>query len=129
MIMNTNDDQFSGKLFDIFRAEALEHIAALSEGFLLLEKSPFDLPPELLERLSRKAHTFKGAARAVNQSDIETLCMSLENALVALKKQPLKPSGKLFDLLNKSLDLINSILAGNNPSDQIGQVQDDFDSS
>ncbi len=61
-----------------FRIEAQELVEGLSQGLLALEKRP---DPELVRRLLRLAHTFKGAARVVRRPDIGDLAHRIEDGL------------------------------------------------
>ncbi|MFP4415752.1 MAG: response regulator [Chitinispirillaceae bacterium] len=124
--MSDNNDDLMGKLFEIFKAEVEEHLTALSDGLLQLEKRPCG-QTELLEHLFREAHTLKGAARSINHLDIESIAASLENALAAWKKTEARPTREIFDLFSKALDLINAVLAGNHPYQEIRDISDRLD--
>ena len=59
------------ELRDLFRIESSEHIQAIEDGLLKIEKDPRN--PELLEELFREAHSLKGASRMLDLSDIEVI--------------------------------------------------------
>ena len=50
-----------------------------------LEQKLKQLVAELLETIFREAHSLKGAARAVNLAEIETICQSLEGVFASLQ--------------------------------------------
>lgn len=110
--MATNNDDFLKKLLATFRIEADEHLAAISAGLIELEKTPAGrLWAKTVERIYRAAHSLKGAARAVNLVDIESLCHELESVFAALKDERVPASPPLFDLLQQALDALGGLLA------------------
>ena len=52
----------------------------------------------------------KGAARAVNLTNIEAVCQSLESVFAALKGQAIGLSPELLDVLHHGLDFVNKLL-------------------
>ena len=110
--MATNNDDFLKKLLATFRVEADEHLKAMSSGLMELEKIPAGVrQTELVEKIFREAHSLKGAARAVNLTEIETICHSLESVFAALKGKRLAVSAPLFDLLHQAIDALGGLLA------------------
>jgi two-component system chemotaxis sensor kinase CheA len=108
---NKNDD-FLKKLLATFRVEADEHINTMSAGLLELEKNPAkDRYAEIIEVVFREAHSLKGAARAVNLREIESVCHPLESVFAALKNKKLAVSSPLFDLLYQAIDTLGGLLA------------------
>ena len=110
--MTKKDDEFLKKLLATFRVEADEHLRAMSSALLDLEKAPADARrAELVETIFREAHSLKGAARAVNLTDIESVCQSLEGVFAALKGGNVTASPQLFDLLQQALDALGGLLS------------------
>ena len=108
----TKNEEFLKKLQATFRVEAEEHLQVISDGLLKLEKTP--LPEEqynIIESIFRAAHSLKGAARAVDFSDIESSCQSLEDVFAAWKQQETTPSLETLDALHRNLNIITSALA------------------
>ena len=66
----------------------------------------------MVEQVYRKTHTLKGAARAVNQKEIETVCQSLETVFSAIKKSEFVPGPEAYDLFHEAVKIIRSLLAG-----------------
>ena len=66
---------------------------------------------EILETIYRGSHSLKGAARAVNLSDIETICQSIEGVFSLWKQKKISQSPELFDTLLHALDTIRAILS------------------
>ncbi|MHB1240597.1 MAG: hybrid sensor histidine kinase/response regulator [Gammaproteobacteria bacterium] len=107
---DTNDD-FLKKLLVTFRVEANDHLKAMSAGLLELEKIPAsERQGEIIEGIFRNAHSLKGAARAVNLTDIESVCQSLESVFSAMKGKELASTPPLFDLLYQTVDVLNELL-------------------
>ena len=109
--MSASDEEFLKRLQAAFRAEAEEHLQVLSSGLLELERAPEAAPPALIESIYREAHSLKGAARAVNMTQIEAICQPMESVFAAWKRGTLAPSPAAFDILNAALDGITQLLA------------------
>ena len=124
--MSTRDEEFEKKLRATFRVEADEHVRAMSSRLVELEKSSNDDErASLVETIFREAHSLKGAARAVNASEIESICQSLESVFSLLKLKRLSFSEALFDVLHSCVDTIGTIVLsgeGGNPPAQSSQT-------
>lgn len=108
---NKNDD-FLKKLLATFKVEADEHLKAISAGLLELEKMPAgERQAEIIEQVFREAHSLKGAARAVNLTEIESVCHALESVFAALKNGQLADSQSLFDLLQEAINAVGALLS------------------
>ncbi len=105
-------DELLKRLLVTFRAEADEHLKAMSSGLLALEKTPVgEQRAETVETIFREAHSLKGAARAVNLTHIESICQSLESVFAALKGGRLDVSPPLLDLLQQTIDALAGFLS------------------
>ncbi|MEO8856260.1 MAG: response regulator [Burkholderiaceae bacterium] len=106
-------DEFLLQLRATFMVEAREHGQSLSRGLLQLEK-PIDERTRsgLVEAVFRTVHSLKGAARAVEQSDIEAICQALEDVFAGWRREPVVPRAETMDLLYRALDTIEGLLAG-----------------
>ena len=110
--MAKKNDDFLKKLLATFRVEADEHLRAMSSGLLDLEKTPPGArQTEIVEKIFREAHSLKGAARAVNLTEIESVCQSLESVFAALKGKDTAVSPPLFDLLHQAIDALGALLS------------------
>ena len=118
-----NNDAFLKKLLATFRVEADEHLKAMSAGLIELEKNRAAArQAEIVESVFREAHSLKGAARAVNLKEIESVCQPLESVLAALKSKQLAVSPPLFDLLYQTVDALDGTLAGNTDTPESRQA-------
>lgn len=104
-------EEFLKKLLVTFRIEAEENLTNMSANLIKLEKKPSDShSAELIEIIFRQAHSLKGASRAVNLSEIESVCQSFESVMSALKNKIIQLNPKIFDVLQQTVDIINDLL-------------------
>ncbi len=109
--MPSKDDALLKRLLATFKVEAQEHIQGMDSGLVALENaSAEEARANILDTTFRHAHSLKGAARAVNVTDIETICQSLEGVFAALKRQEIAPSPELFDVLHRNVDALGELL-------------------
>jgi two-component system chemotaxis sensor kinase CheA len=111
--MGTPEASFLRQLRATFKLEAAEHLHALTAGLLALEKAPPAAQAELVETVFREAHSLKGGARAVDYSEVERLCQSLEDVFASWRRGKSQPAPEAFDGLHRSLDAIAAVLAAN----------------
>jgi len=105
--MSTKEDEFLKQLRATFKVEAAEHLQAIAAGLLELEQTPApEAQRNIVETVFRAAHSLKGAARAVDFTEIESLCQSLEDVFASWKRQESAPSPDAFDTLHRKLDAI-----------------------
>ena len=110
--MSTREDEFREQLRATFRVEAGEHVRVIGTSLLKLEKSPAaNEQRHLVETAFRAAHSLKGAARAVNFTEIESICQSLEDVFASWKRQESAPSPAEMDKLHRALNTIAAALA------------------
>lgn len=109
--MEATEHEFLEKLLATFLVEAKEHVDAMASCLVSLEQnSPPQKVAEIIESAFRQAHSLKGAARAVNLLEIESLCQSLESDLSDLKERGGVPSSEQLDRLHLKLDTLNGYL-------------------
>jgi two-component system chemotaxis sensor kinase CheA len=95
------------KLLAAFRSEAAEHVQVLSAGLLELEGDPSAARrAQCVEGMFREAHSLKGAARAVDLHDIESVCQAMEGLFAAAKRGERDMAGPLIDALHEAVDLL-----------------------
>lgn len=114
--METKNNAFWQKLLETFRVEAEEHVRAMSSGLIALEKAAEpEKRTEIAEAIFREAHSLKGAAHAVNKTEIGAVCQSLETAFAALKRQSIALTPELFDTLHQDVDGLARLLVSSEP--------------
>ncbi len=102
---------FLQQLRATFMVEAQEHLQTMSQGFLSLEKQTDAAALRtVLQNVFRAAHSLKGAARAVELNDFESLCQSLEDVFAGWRERSAQPPAEAMDVLHRSLDLMASML-------------------
>lgn len=110
--MGKKEDEFLHRLRRAFKTEASERIASLTSGLLDLEQELTDEQrAAATESFFREAHSLKGAARAVNLTDIESLCQSMENVLAGIKKENISPPRELLDTLHAAVELLARLIS------------------
>ena len=119
--MISNEAEFLKELLSMFKIEAEEHIKGISSNLLELERiaDPGRQTP-VIETIYREAHSLKGAARAVNLNQVETLCQSLESVFSAMKRRALVLSPKHYDILHESVDQVSVLI--DNPETDITEI-------
>jgi two-component system chemotaxis sensor kinase CheA len=107
------EDSFLQELLTAFRAEADEHVQAIAGGLLELEKADTsERQAPWIETVYREAHSLKGAARAVNRTEIEGICQSIESVFAKWKRGEQRPSAEAIDAIHRSLDALRPLLDG-----------------
>jgi two-component system, chemotaxis family, sensor kinase CheA len=105
------DDEFIKALRATFNVEADEHLQTISSSLLELEKSPTPVPPlPVIETIYREVHTLKGAARAVDLNDVESICQALEGIFAGWKRESTIVAAKAFDTIHLALDSIRTLI-------------------
>jgi len=115
--MNRTDEQFRQRLLATFSEEAEEHLGAITEGLIRLEKVGLDASPKLVESIYRMTHSLKGAAHAVNLPEIVSVCQGLENVFSVMKQGRLSPDANTFDLLHQAVKVVKCLLADKGKTD------------
>ncbi|HAM09676.1 MAG TPA: hybrid sensor histidine kinase/response regulator [Bacteroidales bacterium] len=110
--MGKEDNEFLKRIQATFRIEAEEHLHAISAGLIELEKTPSkEKVAEIIEVMFRKIHSLKGAARSVDQKDIEYVCQPLESIFSSLKRGEITLSPLSFDLFYKTVEWLSKHIA------------------
>ena len=105
--MEKNQDDFLKQLLQTFKIEADEHLQAINNLLIEVEKQkegPSDAG--IIEEIFRETHSLKGGARSVNYVTIESLCSSMENIFSVWKNKQFFYSKELFDDFHRGLSLL-----------------------
>jgi len=100
-------DEFQEILQD-FLVEAFELIEQLDQDLVELENRPNDL--ELLNRIFRVAHTVKGSSSFLNFDVLTELTHHMEDVLNKARKDELKMTPEVMDIVLPSIDMMKGIL-------------------
>ena len=93
---------------DIFIDESKEHLQAINENLLLLEKSPEDLG--IVNEIFRAAHTLKGMSATMGYDDLANLTHKMENVLDAVRNHKLQVSTDMLDVVFESVDDLEAMV-------------------
>lgn len=110
-MMSHQDDEFYACLLATFREDAEELLTTITAGLIKLEQSGEIPDPALIEDVFRKTHSLKGAARAVNLREIESVCLNLENIFSLMKREKFSASATEFDLFHDAIKSIRNFLS------------------
>jgi two-component system, chemotaxis family, sensor kinase CheA len=94
-------------LLKIYAGEQAEHVERMRA---LVSALPGADPP-ILEELFRRAHTLKGAARAVGIEETERIVHRMESAFAEFRAAAATPGPAAANVFHRSLDCIEDILA------------------
>ncbi len=112
------DPEFLKRLREAFAIEAAEHVQEITAGLIELEKASDPARrKELVETIFRDAHSLKGAAGAVDHTHIQSVCQALESVFSSWKKKSCDVSADGFDVLNRAVDFVVTLLRGSEPGD------------
>lgn len=113
MVMAKSPEEFQKELLADFLLEATEHLQAIVDGLLILEKNPgTSVAQGHLENIFRDVHSLKGASRAVNLPAIERVCQTIESVFHAVRQGSLTLTAPAFEILFQSVDLLQTMVAG-----------------
>ncbi|MCB2627743.1 Hpt domain-containing protein, partial [Listeria monocytogenes] len=74
-------------MLDLFIEEASDHLQALNDNLLQLEKDPTN--GQLVSEIFRSAHTFKGMSAPMGFQHVADLTHSMENVLYEVRNNRL----------------------------------------
>lgn len=92
----------------IFIDEAKEHVQAMNEGLLVLEKEPDN--EAIIEQIFRAAHTLKGMSATMGFDSIAELTHAMENVLDKIRHAEIVVTPDSMDTLFKCLDTLEAFL-------------------
>ncbi len=108
-----NDNAVLKSIMVTFKAEAEEHLLAISEGLTELRRMPpSGARAEVVERIYRDTHSLKGAARSVGLEMIEAICQTLEDVFAAVKNTELPVSDGLSAAVQTVLEEVRRLVEG-----------------
>jgi two-component system, chemotaxis family, sensor kinase CheA len=93
---------------DIFIDESKEHLQAINQQVLLLEKSPEEL--SIVNEIFRSAHTLKGMSATMGYEDLASLTHCMENVLDAIRNKKITVTTAVLDVLFASLDHLEAMV-------------------
>lgn len=103
--MDMNISQYK----ELFINEAQEHLEALNQSMVDLEKDPGN--PDVLTEIFRSAHTLKGMSATMGFDQLTELTHEMENVLDGLRSGDIEATTEIVDLLFGCLDLLGDMVA------------------
>lgn len=98
------------EIMEDFLVEAFELIEQIDHDLVELEANPEDL--ELLNRIFRVAHTVKGSSSFLNFDVLTKLTHHMEDVLNKARKDELKITPDVMDVVLESVDMMKGLLHG-----------------
>ncbi|MGM7635821.1 chemotaxis protein CheW [Bacillus sp. Hm123] len=99
---------------EIFIEESKEHLQAVNENLLVLEKNPEDI--SVVNEIFRSAHTLKGMSATMGYEDLANLTHKMENVLDAIRNHKIQVTAEILDVVFASIDdleaMVNDIASG-----------------
>jgi two-component system chemotaxis sensor kinase CheA len=105
---------------DLFVSESREHLQALREAVLDLERELDSTEP--LERIFRSAHTLNGMAATMGYEGMSQLAHDMEDLMDKVRKGTLAVAPMLIDLLFEGVDILHTML-----EDIVAERENQFD--
>lgn len=96
------------EIMEDFLIEAFEMVDQLDQDLVELESNPEDL--ELLNRIFRVAHTIKGSSSFLNFDILTSLTHNMEDVLNKARRDELKITPDVMDVVLLSVDLMKALL-------------------
>ena len=114
----------TNQYMEMFLDESREHLQSLNDGLLSLENDPEDL--SVLNEIFRNAHTLKGMSATMGYTKTAELTHDMENLLDMLRKEQLKVSPEIIDVIFKCVDTLQEMVEniGSGESEDLVDVSD-----
>ncbi|MDQ0253692.1 two-component system chemotaxis sensor kinase CheA [Evansella vedderi] len=93
---------------DMFIDESKEHLQAINDNLLLLEKNPSE--ENIINEIFRSAHTLKGMSATMGFSDLANLTHQMENVLDGIRNEIIMASSELIDMVFESVDYLEAMI-------------------
>lgn len=98
----------TSQYLELFIDETKEHLQALNEHILELEKDPENA--DTINEIFRAAHTLKGMSGTMGFARMQRLTHDMENVFQEIRNGNMKANAKLVDVLFRGLDALESYL-------------------
>jgi two-component system chemotaxis sensor kinase CheA len=109
---------------EIFIEESKEHLQAINENLLELEKNPEDM--EIVNEIFRSAHTLKGMSATMGFEDLANLTHKMENVLDGIRNHKINVTTDVLDVVFASVDdleaMIQDIASGGDGKRNVDEI-------
>lgn len=93
---------------DMFLDESREHLQAVNDHLLVLEKNPSEV--SLVNEIFRSAHTLKGMAATMQFEDIASLTHQMENVLDLIRNEKLSVTTEVIDITFEAVESLEKMV-------------------
>lgn len=93
---------------EVFIDESQEHLQAINDNLLQLEKEPGDL--SIVGEIFRSAHTLKGMGATMGFEDLAHLTHNMENVLDFIRNDQLEVTSHVMDVVFEAVDDLEEII-------------------
>ncbi|KHE71276.1 chemotaxis protein CheA [Halobacillus sp. BBL2006] len=98
----------SNPYLEVFIDESKEHLQAINDNLLELEKNPKDLT--IVSEIFRSAHTLKGMSATMGYQDLSNLTHIMENVLDGVRNEKINVDGEMIDVVFDSMDDLEAMV-------------------
>ncbi|OMP68623.1 chemotaxis protein CheA [Domibacillus epiphyticus] len=98
----------TNQYLEIFIDESKEHLQAMNEHLLQLEKDPTNI--NIVNEVFRSAHTLKGMSATMGYEDLANLTHKLENVLDAIRNHKISVTLEIMDTVFSSVDDLEAMV-------------------
>jgi two-component system chemotaxis sensor kinase CheA len=102
----------SSQYAELFLTESREHVSAINQWLLQLEREGAAGSAEAVGAIFRGVHTIKGMSATMGYTAVAELSHELETLLDRVRRGDLAINGELMDLLFRSADLLEAAIEG-----------------
>src|SRR5437764_8688540 len=97
---------------DLFLTESREHLSAINQWLLQLERDGAAASAEPVSAIFRAVHTVKGMSATMGYSAVAELSHELETLLDRVRRDELAVNAELMDLLFRAADVLEAAIEG-----------------
>lgn len=98
----------TSQYIEMFLDESREHLQAVNDNLLKLEKHPQNL--QLVNEIFRSAHTLKGMAATMDFKDIASLTHQMENVLDKIRNNELAVTTEVIDITFSAIEYLEEMV-------------------
>ncbi|UOQ43035.1 chemotaxis protein CheA [Halobacillus salinarum] len=98
----------TNQYMEVFIDESKEHLQAINDHLLQLEKNPGDLG--IVGEIFRSAHTLKGMSATMGYQDLSNLTHKMENVLDGVRNKKIDVNTEMLDVVFDSVDDLEAMV-------------------
>lgn len=98
----------NNQYLEVFIDESKEHLQAMNDQLLELEKNPAEL--SIVQEIFRSAHTLKGMSATMGFEDLANLTHKMENVLDAVRNEKIQVDSNMLDIVFEAVEYLEEII-------------------